>query len=87
MVVSQNPNQSDYAERLGKTLKELAEMEERSQIDIYLDIRYQGPQPVEEPVTLDAAETPEIPVLLKETKDKPPKEGPLVLGETRTIHD
>jgi len=68
-------------------LKELAEMENRSQIDIYLDTRSQGPQPVEEPETPAAADTPDVPVLLKETKDKPPKEGQLVLGETRTIHD
>ena len=86
MAVSQNPNKSDYAEPLGKTLKELAEMEERSQIDIYLDIRSQGPQPVEESVTPAAADTPDVPVLLKETKDKPLKEGQPVLGETRTIH-
>ena len=86
MVISQNPNESDYAERIGKTLKELAEMEDQSQIDIYLDIRPQVPQPVEEPVTPAAADTPDVPVLLKETKDKPLKEGQPVLGETRTIH-
>lgn len=85
--VSQDPNESGYAKRVGKTLRKLAEMEERSQIDIYLDIRFQGPQPVEEPVTPAAADTPDVPVLLKQTKDKPPKEGQLVLGETRTIHD
>ena len=67
VAVSQNPNESDYAESIGKTLKELAEMEERSQIDIYLDIRSQVPQPVEEPVTPAAADTPDVPVLMKET--------------------
>ena len=85
--VSQNLNESDYAKRVGKTLRKLAEMEERSQIDIYLDILSQGPQPVEEPVTPARGDTPDVPVLLKETKDQPPKEGPLVLGETRAIHD
>lgn len=87
MSVSQNPNESDYAKRVGKTLKELAAMEDQSQIDIYLDIRPQVPQPVEEPVTPAAADTPDVPVLLKQTKDKPPKEGQPVIGETRTIHD
>ena len=47
MAVSQNPNESAYAESIGKTLKELAEMEDQPQIDIYLDIWSQGPQPVE----------------------------------------
>ena len=87
MAVSQNPNESDYSESIGKTLKELAEMEDQSQIDIYLDIRPQGPQPVEEPETPAAADTPDVPVILKQTKSKPPMEGQLVLGETRTIHD
>lgn len=89
--VSQDPNESGYAKRVGKTLRKLAEIEERSQIDIYLDIRSQGPQPVEEPVKPAAADTPDVPpdvpVLLKQTKSKPREEGPLVLGETRTIHD